>query len=427
MILLLTRLNIKNLSLHHVTQVFLCKCVTFVLFYFLLYIMQKPHLPLSQLCNVITETINELMPDAFWVSAEIGELNVRNGHCYMELLEKQAESSAVIAKMRANCWSNTYGMLAAYFESETGQALKSGMRVLLEVKVTFHPNFGMSLNVINIDPTYTMGDLAKQRLQVIAQLTAEGIIDMNKQLLLSSLPQRIAVISSPTAAGYGDFMDQIKGNAAGFVFYTKLFPAIMQGDSAEQSIIDALDQIYAQSHLYDVAVIIRGGGATLDLSCFDSYNLALNCAQFPLPIIAGIGHQRDVSIVDMVAHTSLKTPTAVAEFLILQFLNQSKIIDSIDQKIQSSVRDYTVRWREVLSRLQYRLSAAHGLFVRSHENKLDLWNQTIALYSPKRILEQGYTLTLVDGKPVRSVHEIKNGQNITTEFIDGNVSSVVVK
>ena len=384
------------------------------------------HLTLSQLCYRISDALNEQFTDSLWLRAEIGEFNVRNGHCYLEFIEKQEGGSTIVAKMRANCWANVYKMLSMYFESETGQRLGTGMKVLVEVNVAFHANFGMSLNVINIDPTYTIGDMAQQRLAVIARLTADGIMDMNKMCDLPLLPQRLAIVSSATAAGYGDFMHQITSNPDHFVFYTKLFPAIMQGDRAQESIIAALDQIFEQMDLFDAVVIIRGGGATTDLNCFDNYELALNCAQFPLPIITGIGHQRDVSVVDMVAHVSLKTPTAVAEFFIEQMCEQQARIDRAEQLLSDNLRNYTKRKHEQLQMIRIRLKATINNQIQREKNKLDLMRRTIDLHSPLRILQKGYTLTLVDGKPVNSAKGISEGKKITTEFADGNICSVVV-
>ena len=385
-----------------------------------------PQLTLSQLCYQISDVLNEQFNDSFWLRAEIGELNVRNGHCYIEFIEKQEGGNSILAKMRANCWANVYKMLSPYFESETGQKLGAGMQVLVEVNVVFHANFGMSLNITNIDPTYTIGDMAGQRLAVIARLTADGIMNMNKMHELPLLPQRIAIVSSATAAGYGDFIHQIKSNSEGFVFYTKLFPAIMQGERSEESIIAALDQIFEQAELFDAVVIIRGGGATTDLNCFDSYELALNCAQFPLPIITGIGHLRDVSVVDMVANISLKTPTAVAEFFIEQMCFLQERIDNAELQLQAHLRNYTKMHHDQLQMLRFRLKSTINNQIQHEKNSLELMRRTIELHSPLRILQKGYTLTLLDGKPVKSAKEIEDGKTITTEFVDGKIYSVVI-
>jgi exodeoxyribonuclease VII large subunit len=268
---------------------------------------------LSELCEWIQDVVGNDMPDRYWVRAEIASMSVR-GHCYMELVEK-SENGMLAAKMRATCWNNVYALLSAYFAQEAGESLHVGLQVLLEVSVEFHAVYGLSLNIWNIDPTYTLGDLAKQRQATLQQLTEDGVMELQKGLELPSLVRRIAVISSADAAGYGDFCDQLKNNRFGFSFQTQLYPAVMQGDNSAHSIIEALHSIAEQEEEWDVVVIIRGGGANTDLRCFDDYNLASHCAQFPLPIIAGIGHTRDISIVDMVVKISVKTPTAAAEVL----------------------------------------------------------------------------------------------------------------
>ncbi|MDL2290432.1 exodeoxyribonuclease VII large subunit, partial [Paludibacteraceae bacterium OttesenSCG-928-F17] len=234
---------------------------------------------LSELTARIEETISLNFGSGVWIRAEISELRENNGHCYMELIEKSSDNDSIIAKCRATCWASTYRMLKPYFESSTGQNLMAGLQVLVSVQVDFHSVYGLNLNVRDIDPVYTVGEIAARRTQIIRRLEEEGIADMNKQLPLPALPQRIAVISSPTAAGYDDFLNQLHNNSFGFRFYTQLFPAIMQGDATEMSVINALDQIYEQSENFDVVVIIRGGGATADLVAFDSYLIALNCAQ----------------------------------------------------------------------------------------------------------------------------------------------------
>ena len=269
---------------------------------------------LRELCDCIQDVIEHELPERYWVCAEVGSMSTR-GHCYMELVEK-GENGILAAKVRATCWSNVYTLLSAYFTQETGQALRAGMQVLIEVSIEFHAVYGLSLNIWNIDPTYTIGDLAKQRQATIRRLTEEGVMELQQALTIPSLPRRVAVVSSADAAGYEDFCNQLKHNRFGFTFHTHLYPAVMQGDTAPKSIIGALNEIASVEDDWDVVVIIRGGGASSDLGCFDDYDLANHCAQFPLPIIAGIGHTRDVSVVDMVTHTSVKTPTAAAEHLI---------------------------------------------------------------------------------------------------------------
>ena len=279
--------------------------------------MMNERLKLSELNGLVKKAVGEAFTAPVWVIGEISELKTnRSGHCYLNLIEKEENGDAIVAQARATIWSYTFRMLQPYFESTTGQQLTEGLKVLVSVSVEFHELYGYSLNIRDIDPTYTLGDMARRRREIIARLQSEGIAEMNKELNLPLVPQKIAIISSSTAAGYQDFIDQLTNNPAGYHFDLKLFPAIMQGNQAETSIIGALDQIYLYENFFDAVVIIRGGGSQADLSCFDNYNLAYYITQFPLPVITGIGHEKDDSIVDMVAHTRLKTPTAVAEFLI---------------------------------------------------------------------------------------------------------------
>lgn len=274
-------------------------------------------LRLYQLNNLVKQTLKERLNDTLLVIAEIADIKEnRSGHCYLELVEKKEGEDVVIATARATIWAFTYRMLKPYFETTTGKCLQKGMKVLIRVEVVFHELYGYSLNVRDIDPTFTIGDLEQKRKEVLERLEREGVIRMNRDLELSPVPKVIAVISSPTAAGYGDFMDQLHANPYGYVFHTHLFPSVMQGEKTTESIVAALDQIFAHGSLFDVVVIIRGGGSQVDLGCFDSYELAVNIAQFPLPVIAGIGHERDETIVDRVAYQRVKTPTAAAAFLI---------------------------------------------------------------------------------------------------------------
>jgi len=274
-------------------------------------------LKLSELNGLVKKAIGEAFTAPVWVIGEISELKTnRSGHCYLNLIEKEENGDAIVAQTRATIWSYTFRMLKPYFETTTGQPLIEGLKVLVSVSVEFHELYGYSLNIRDIDPTYTLGDMARRRREIITRLQSEGVAEMNKELELPLVPQKIAIISSSTAAGYQDFIDQLTNNPAGYHFDLKLFPAVMQGNQAETSIIESLEQIFLYEKFFDAVVIIRGGGSQADLSCFDNYNLAYYITQFPLPVITGIGHEKDDSIVDLVAHTRLKTPTAVAEFLI---------------------------------------------------------------------------------------------------------------
>ena len=378
---------------------------------------------LKELCDWIQEIVENDLPNRYWVCAEIASMSVR-GHCYMELVEK-AENGILAAKVRATCWSNVYHLLSAYFLQETGQSLHTGLQVMLEVSVEYHAVYGLSLNVWNIDPTYTLGDLAKQRQATIQQLTEDGVMDLQKALQIPSLSRRVAVISSADAAGYGDFCDQLKHNRFGFKFHVQLYPAVVQGDNAARSVVQALNSIAALEEEWDVVVIIRGGGASTDMSCFDDYNLASHCAQFPLPIIAGIGHTRDVSVVDMVVHTSVKTPTAAAEWLIERVAEQVERVGSLMLRLQRATQNAVSREKNRLLLYEQQIfNAVRGKAV-CERGKLDLWMKTIELHSPERIFKMGYSLTMVNGKMVRSQSEVNEGDVLETHLHDGVIQSVV--
>ena len=294
---------------------------------------------LYQLNSLVKRELKSRFPDSFLVIAEIADVKEnRSGHCYLELVEKREEDDAVIATARATIWAFTYRMLRPYFETTTGKSLQKGIKVLVRAEIVFHELYGYSLNIKDIDPTFTVGDLERKRKEIIDRLTQEGVIDMNRELEFPMLPKTVAIISSPTAAGYGDFVDQLHRNVYGYAFHTKLFPAVMQGEKTTESIIAALDRFYEGESLFDVVVIIRGGGSQTDLGSFDSYELAANVAQFPIPILAGIGHERDETIVDRVAYRSVKTPTAAAAFLIECFNEVDSVLEDAKETLVRETR-----------------------------------------------------------------------------------------
>jgi exodeoxyribonuclease VII large subunit len=378
---------------------------------------------LSELCAEIQEVVENDLLERYWVCAEIASLSAR-GHCYMELVEK-AEDNMLAAKVRATCWSNVYSLLSAYFIQETGQALRVGMQVLVEVSVAFHPVYGLSLNVWNIDPTYTQGDLAKQRQATILRLTEDGVMELQQRLELPTLIRKVAVISAADAAGYGDFCDQLQNNRFGVKFEVELFAAVMQGDHAPKSIIKALNEIVSEEEKWDIVVIIRGGGATTDLGCFDDYELASHCAQFPLPILSGIGHTRDMSVVDMVAHTSVKTPTAAAEWLIERVAEQVEMMRQLALRLQRATQHAVVQENNKLQAYMQRMSHAAQRLLMQEQNRLQMWTKMIELHSPERIFKMGYSLTMVNGKPVMRKEDVKEGDVLKTYLQDGVVESVV--
>ena len=402
---------------------------------------------LSELGKCIKMTLKTAFAEPVWVRAEISEMHENvSGHCYLDLIEKADDTDVLVAKQKATIWAFTYRMLKPYFESETGATLRAGMKVLLLCEVEFHEVYGVSLNVRDIDPAFTVGEMAVRRAEIIRRLTDDGIVDMNKQQPLAPVPQRVAVISSATAAGYGDFCDQLRNNVFGYTFYTKLFPATMQGAQTEQSVVAALDKICDFIDNFDVVVIIRGGGATSDLVAFDNYNLALHCAQFPLPIISGIGHQRDESVVDLVAHTRVKTPTAAAEFLVARINDFEKNIDEMAQNVAFSAREVVhdellrlqqriarlgvvqrvcVRHDAALQHLTMRLRNAAKMAISSEEKRMSLVEKSIEYADPATLLQRGFTLTTKHGKIVKSVCDVAPGDIVTTHLADGAFTAMV--
>lgn len=390
--------------------------------------LNEEPLTLYALNNMVRGAINEAMPSRFWVTGELSEVRETTaGHCYIELVQRDEVSSSIVAKARGTIWARTYSLLRPYFFEQTGQRFTAGLKVLLQVTVDFHELYGYSLYVCDIEPAFTLGDMLRQKQLIINRLKEEGVIDLNKELPFPSLPQRIAVISSSFAAGYGDFCDQLAANPYGYVFYTGLFAAPMQGEKVESGIIAALDKIAENIENWDVVVIIRGGGATSDLSCFDAYNLANNCAQFPLPIITGIGHQRDDTVLDVVAHTRVKTPTAAAELLIHAVAQQAALIDTLGNGIVTAVRDLLSEQKMRLQTVVQRIPVAVALFMQKQHHRLDLWQQQTEALSPQRILSLGYSLTTCNGRVVRSAADVNDGDVIATHLADGEIVSVVKK
>ncbi|MBE9469378.1 MAG: exodeoxyribonuclease VII large subunit [Bacteroidetes bacterium] len=340
--------------------------------------MNNNALSLTELNKNIKKAVKIAFNASYWIIAEISEINInRTGHCYIELIEKDEISEKIIAKSRATIWAYTFRMIKPYFETSTGRELSDGLKIMVNVKVEFHEIYGMSLNIIDIEPTYTIGDLAKKRLKIIKKLEDEGVITMNKELEIPLVAQKIAVISSETAAGYGDFVNQLDNNNNGYKFYYKLFPALMQGDKAEESIINALDKIYKYEDFFDLVVIIRGGGSKSDLSCFDNYWLAYNITQFPLPIISGIGHERDDTIVDIVANVKVKTPTAVAEFLISRIESFDEYLFDLKDNFVNNVSDFINEKQTELDYLKYTFSPLVKQIIQLNQNNLFLYTNKL--------------------------------------------------
>ncbi len=431
--------------------------------------MSEKRLTLYELNSLVREVIECEMPNEYWVEAELSECRESKGHCYMELIEKDEKNATPIAKASARCWASKWMLIRPYFERTTGQQLHAGMKVLLKVYAQFHEAYGFSWIVTDIDPTYTLGDMARKRQEIIRQLKAEGVFDLQKELQLPLFCQRIAVISSETAAGYGDFCNQLSNNPYGFKFETQLFPAIMQGEEVEQSIIAALEQIYSLTSSFDVVVIIRGGGGAADLSGFDTLALAENVANFPLPIITGIGHERDESILDLISHTRVKTPTAAAAFLIdhlktvMDSLNdaQEQIVRFAQQKLACYKSQFATiaellprlfsnvkvrqeaRLDDLNSRLTHhaqqkilnsqlsiinlenRLPILLDRRLLTEKHRLQLIEEKAKSLDPALLLSRGYSMTMKDGKIVRDPQTLQHGDEIETRLEKGTIKSIV--
>ena len=404
---------------------------------------------LLELNGRVKSTLQFEMPDAYWVQAEISSISPSGqGHCYLELVQKDATGRNFLAKAKANIWRGTWLKLKPYFEAQTGETLKVGMKVLLQVTVTFHEVYGYSLVVQDIDPTYTMGDMARRRKEILEQLEKDGVIGLNHELEIPALPNRIAVISSATAAGWGDFRDQLAGNIYGFQFYVKLFPALMQGDDVERSVISALNAVAMRRDDFDVVIIIRGGGAVSELSCFDSYNLAFNIANFPLPVITGIGHERDDTVADVVAHTKVKTPTAAAEFIINEVFDTASELENLTRRMSDAISDRMNAEKVRIERLSQKLPSLFAVLKTRQEqvletiwirtvngvrnmltaqtHKLEIMDKTLAAADPAVILKRGYSLTRQNGRVVKGASDLKKGDLLTTVFADGSVESEII-
>ena len=376
-----------------------------------------------ELNRMVRESIECEMPEEYWVEAELSECRETRGHCYMELIQKDELSATPVAKAPAKCWANKWLTIRPYFERITGQQLHAGMKVLLQVYPQFHEAYGFSWIVNDIDPTYTIGDMARKRQEIIKKLKDEGVFDLQKELQLPMFCQRIAVISSQTAAGYGDFCNQLADNPYGFKFETQLFPAIMQGEGVEQSIINALERIYDTD--YDCVVIIRGGGATSDMSGFDTLALAENVANFPIPIITGIGHERDESILDMVSHTRVKTPTAAAAFLIEHLKEVLDVIDSSQDRITRFFSLVKTRQESKLDIFEQRMRTSIDRRLTSESHKLELISEKLKALDPTLLLARGYSITMHNGHAVKDASSLAPGTEIETRLAKGTIHSII--
>lgn len=431
--------------------------------------MRKTSLTLFELNSLVRDALETTLDSPFWVEAELSEAREVRGHCYMELVQKDIFSATPIARASAKCWKQRWQVLRPKFEGVAGQPLRAGMKVMLQVAASFHEAYGFAWIVQDIDPTYTMGDMARKRLEIIRQLRQEGVFDMQKELSIPMFAQRVAVISSESAAGYGDFRSQLSNNDYGFKFYPRLFAAVMQGERVEQSVVAALNEINRHVDDFDVVVIIRGGGATADLSGFDTLELAENVANFPLPIITGIGHERDESVLDMVSNTHVKTPTAAAAVLIDNLVAVLSCINDCERRVAMRVKQVMDKERRRLDRSAERVPMLFSLVKTRQEARLDrLMSRMVSLVNhnvstaghrlqlasanllplverrlerannelgrlefrvkaldPQLVLRRGYSITLLGNKAVRHAGQLKRGDHIVTRLESGSVKSVV--
>lgn len=408
----------------------------------------QPSISLKELLLRVKVAINQCFSSTFWVTADVSDFHENaNGHCYMELVQKNDSSKLIEAKVRAIIYAGNYQRLKNFFMMQTGQQLRAGMKILVEVAVSYHELYGMSCVIQDIDPTFTLGDMARKRQETIARLKADGVWDMNREVEMPSLIKRIAVISSASAAGFGDFCNQLENNGHGFNFKFQLFPAIMQGDQSASSVMAALDRVNEVRDDFDVVVIIRGGGATTDLLAFDEYELAFCVANFPLPIITGIGHERDESVTDMVAHTRCKTPTAVAAFIYEQMVaqenrlltveegirtllterltNEHKRLDDYSQRIVRACSNRFVLENQKLAMIRQKLLLMFHNTIQEQRHKIEMQENTLKHISPENILKRGYSITVLNGKVLKNAADASSGDELRTVLSNGELRSIV--
>ena len=435
--------------------------------------MNEP-LTLFELNSLVRELVEVSFDEPYWVIGELSDVSTPayGGHFYGELVQRDELADRIVARARITCWARNYNIIRLRFQKEAGETLRKGLQVKLQVKVNFHEQYGYSLNVLDIDSTFTLGDLAKRRREILMQLEKDGILHDNQSLPLPRLLRRIAVISSPTAAGYGDFCHQLEQNDYGFHFDVKLFPAVMQGEGVPESIIAALEAIMQSDAVplslpqsgetnlrkasplgevwgeADLVVIIRGGGASSDLSDFDSYELAACIALFPLPVLTGIGHERDETVLDYVAHTRVKTPTAAAAFIIEHQAEEAALLDDLYRRITLSARERILRekqrlehqsavlplffqnfsqtWRNKLQLLNQRFLSASSRRIEQEKHVLQLLKQRLDSLDPRLLLKRGYTITTCGGKLVRNIEDLVEGDVLTTQTENGEILSKVL-
>lgn len=386
----------------------------------------REEITLSELQEKICKSIENALPGKYWVSAETGEVKIHSaGHCYIELIDRKSSAGNLAAKIQAVIWSSSFRILKPYFETATGKPLERGIRILVCVQVQYSSLYGLSLVISDIDPSFTIGEQELLRQKTIQRLKDEGMFDLNSSLEIPALPRNIAVVSSFNAAGYRDFIKHTTQNEYGFKINLTTFEAPMQGESAPSGIIAALDKIASGPLKFDIVVIIRGGGSAQDLVCFDDYELALNIAQFPIPVITGIGHDHDFHIADMVSHTNVKTPTAAADFLIDMFMQEEQHLNYLITRVSSSLKAKLSAESANIEIMFRRAAEAIRRHLREEEYKIEMLEKRATLSSPLQILERGYAIALKDGKKITKASQVESGDILTLVVAKGIIECTV--
>lgn len=380
---------------------------------------------LRQLNEMVKAAVEYSIPDEYWVEAELADVKEVRGHCYMDLIEKDESGYSLVARAQARCWRSNWLGVKEKFESLTGCCFRSGIKVMVRVYAQFHEAYGFSWIITDVNPEYTLGNIWLKRKEIMAQLTKQGVVGLNKELVLPIFCQRIAVISNAGAAGYGDFYRHLTDNNRGYHFSITLFEAAMQGEQVESSIIAALDAINADQKQYDCVVIIRGGGATTDLSSFDTLPLAENVANFPLPIITGIGHDRDECVLDLISHTRVKTPTAAAALLIDHLDTIYNRLEEWKDGISRNATRIIAQQKTRIDTLTQRMPTIFARYISEQRHHIDMLLQKITLLDPNQLLKRGYSITTVNGKVVKDPSMVSKGDRIVSILKQGTIESIV--
>lgn len=383
---------------------------------------------LSELMSRVKLSLERDFRERYWVKGEIGQISVNgSGHCYLDLIDKDDKSGQVSTKVRAVIWSSAFRVIKPYFETSTGKSLERGISVLVKVEIQYSVLYGLSLIITDIDPSFTIGDQELRRQQTIKRLKDEGMFNINNQIPIPSLPKRVALISSESAAGYRDFITHVNNNDYGFTYNIDFFPSLMQGDTAPESIIGSMEKVASSIECYDLLFIVRGGGSVQDLSCFDDYNLSVNIAQFPIPVIVGVGHDHDFHIADMVCHTSVKTPTAAADFLIDLFAKEEQLVLFLSRRLSLSLQSRLSKEEALIDSLKQKVKISLQSKFTELTHKLELLKGRVESSDPLVLMAKGYALVQKDGKRQRSVFDLSEGESVDLLMQGGIVNCQINK